>query len=208
MTEKHIHILEVAEQLFAEKGFDGTSVRDIAGKAGVNLAMISYYFGSKEKLMASLIDFRSGYTRGILEELNKDESLSSWDKVERLIDLYVDKILNNYKFHCIMTQHLPTVQSDEIREMITDIKAKNFEHVKKIITEGQRKKVFRKVDMELTVGTVMGTIAQVTSSKNLYCRLLNINKDDEVGYRKKMIPKLKTHLKQMLKAHLDINNQE
>lgn len=107
-----------------------------------------------------------------------------------------------------MTQHLPTVQSDEIREMITDIKAKNFEHVKKIITEGQRKKVFRKVDMELTVGTVMGTIAQVTSSKNLYCRLLNINKDDEEGYRKKMIPKLKTHLKQMLKAHLDINNQE
>ncbi len=208
MTGKHIHILEVAEQLFAEKGFDGTSVRDIAGKAGVNLAMISYYFGSKEKLMASLIDFRSGYTRGILEELNKDESLSSWDKVERLIDLYVDKILNNYKFHCIMTQHLPTVQSDEIREMITDIKAKNFEHVKKIITEGQRKKVFRKVDMELTVGTVMGTIAQVTSSKNLYCRLLNINKDDEEGYRKKMIPKLKTHLKQMLKAHLDINNQE
>ncbi|MBS1748801.1 MAG: TetR/AcrR family transcriptional regulator [Bacteroidetes bacterium] len=208
MTDKHIHILEVAEQLFAEKGFDGTSVRDIAGKAGVNLAMISYYFGSKEKLMASLIDFRSGYTRGILEELNKDESLSPWNKVERLIDLYVDKILNNYKFHCIMTQHLPTVQSDEIREMITDIKTKNFEQVKKIITEGQRKRVFRKVDMELTVGTVMGTIAQVTSSKNLYCRLLNIDKDDGEGYRKKMIPKLKTHLKQMLKAHLDIKNQE
>ncbi len=208
MTDKRIHILEVAERLFSEKGFDGTSVRDIAGQAGVNLAMISYYFGSKEKLMTALIDHRSGYTRGILEELNKDELLSPWDKIDRLIDLYVDKILNNYKFHCIMTQHLPTVQSDEIREMITEIKVQNFEQVKKIITEGQRKKVFRKVDMELTVGTVMGTITQVTLSKNLYQRLLNIEKNDEEGYRKKMIPKIKSHLKQLLKAHLDINNQE
>ena len=208
MTDKRIHILEVAERLFSEKGFDGTSVRDIAGQAGVNLAMISYYFGSKEKLMAALIDHRSGYTRGILEELNKDELLSPWDKIDRLIDLYVDKILNNYKFHCIMTQHLPTVQSEEIRETITEIKVLNFEQVKKIITEGQRKKVFRKVDMELTVGTVMGTITQVTLSKNLYQRLLNIDKNDEEGYRKKMIPKIKNHLKQLLKAHLDINNQE
>jgi len=208
MTDKRIHILEVAERLFSEKGFDGTSVRGIAGQAGVNLAMISYYFGSKEKLMAALIDHRSGYTRGILEELNKDELLSPWDKIDRLIDLYVDKILNNYKFHCIVTQHLSTVQSDEIREMITEIKVQNFEQVRNIIIEGQRKKVFRKVDMELTVGTVMGTITQVTLSKNLYQRLLNVDKNDEEGYRKKMIPKIKSHLKQLLKAHLDINNQE
>lgn len=208
MSDKHIHILEVAEDLFADKGFDGTSVRDIAGQAGVNLAMISYYFGSKEKLMAALIQFRAEYTRGILEELNNDETLTPWEKIDKLIELYVNKILNNYKFHCIMTQHLPTVQSNEIRDMITDIKAKNFEQVKKIIQEGQRKRLFRKVDMELTVGTVMGTITQVTLSKSLYCRLLNIDKNDEEGYRKKIIPKMKTHLKQLLKAHLDIKNQE
>lgn len=188
MSDKHIHILEVAEDLFADKGFDGTSVRDIAGQAGVNLAMISYYFGSKEKLMAALIQFRAEYTRGILEELNNDETLTPWEKIDKLIELYVNKILNNYKFHCIMTQHLPTVQSNEIRDMITDIKAKNFEQVKKIIQEGQRKRLFRKVDMELTVGTVMGTITQVTLSKSLYCRLLNIDKNDEEGYRKKNNP--------------------
>ena len=207
MKDKRVHILDSAELLFAEKGFDGTSVRDIAGHAGVNLAMISYYFGSKEKLLVALIAHRSSYTHGILEELNKDEKLSPWDKIERLVDLYVDKIVNNYKFHCIMTMHLPTIQSDDIREMITDIKLKNFEQVKRIITEGQKKKVFRKVDMELTVGCVMGTITQVTLSKSLYCRLMHIDKNDEEGYRKKMIPKIKAHLKELLKAHLDIKNQ-
>lgn len=208
MTDKHIHILEVAEDLFADKGFDGTSVRDIAGQAGVNLAMISYYFGSKEKLMAALVEYRSNYTRGLLEELNKDETLTPWQKIDKLVDLYVDKILNNYRFHCIMTSHLPTIQSCEIKDMITDIKARNYEEVKKIIQEGQRKKIFRKVDIELTVGSVMGTITHVTLSKNLYCRILNIDNNDEESYRKKMIPKMKAHLKQLLRAHLDINHQE
>ncbi|HNP53387.1 MAG TPA: TetR family transcriptional regulator [Ferruginibacter sp.] len=50
MSDKRQHIIENAEILFADKGFEGTSVRDIAKQAGVNLAMISYYFGSKEKL--------------------------------------------------------------------------------------------------------------------------------------------------------------
>ena len=86
MSDKREHILIVAEALFGEKGFDGTSVRDIAQQAGVNLAMISYYFGSKEKLLEAMIEFRAMYAYGILEELNKNESLSPWDKMDRLIE--------------------------------------------------------------------------------------------------------------------------
>ncbi len=208
IADKRTHILDAAEQLFAEKGFDGTSVRDIASQANVNLAMISYYFGSKEKLLVSLVEHRSGYTRGILEELSKDENLAPFDKIERLVDLYVDKILNNSRFHCIMTTHLPTIQSDAIKDMMTDIKLRNLEQIKKIILDGQKKKVFRKVDIELTVASVMGTITQVTSSRALYHKVFNIEKNTDDLYNKKMIPKLKAHLKQMLNAHLDIKNQE
>jgi len=43
-------ILETAAELFAEKGFDGTSVRDIAKAAEVNLAAINYHFKNKENL--------------------------------------------------------------------------------------------------------------------------------------------------------------
>ena len=53
-NDKQIAIINTAEKLFALNGFDGTSVRDIAHEAGVNLAMISYYFGSKEKLMEAV----------------------------------------------------------------------------------------------------------------------------------------------------------
>ena len=45
--------LEAAEELIAEKGFEETTVRNICQKANINVAMISYYFGSKEKMMKS-----------------------------------------------------------------------------------------------------------------------------------------------------------
>jgi AcrR family transcriptional regulator len=43
-------LLDAAEELFSERGFDGTSVRDLAGAAGCNIASVNYYFGGKEKL--------------------------------------------------------------------------------------------------------------------------------------------------------------
>ncbi|MBV8649857.1 MAG: TetR family transcriptional regulator [Alphaproteobacteria bacterium] len=49
-------ILRVAEQLFAEHGFNGVSVRTLTAAANVNLAGVSYYFGSKEGLLAAIYD--------------------------------------------------------------------------------------------------------------------------------------------------------
>lgn len=53
-------LIETAAKLFAAKGFDGVSTRDIAGDAAVNISLISYYFNGKEGLyMAVLEDFSS-----------------------------------------------------------------------------------------------------------------------------------------------------
>jgi AcrR family transcriptional regulator len=43
-------LVNAAEELFCERGFKGTSIRDIAASAGCNIASVNYYFGSKEKL--------------------------------------------------------------------------------------------------------------------------------------------------------------
>ncbi len=51
-------ILDVAEELFSEQGFDRVSIRDITRKARVNLAAINYHFGSKEDLIAAVFERR------------------------------------------------------------------------------------------------------------------------------------------------------
>ena len=47
-------LIKVAEQLFAEKGFDATSVRDLTAAADCNLAAVNYHFGSKEGLYTEM----------------------------------------------------------------------------------------------------------------------------------------------------------
>ena len=47
-------ILDVAEALFAEQGFDQTSMRAITSGAGVNLASVNYHYGSKKNLIQSV----------------------------------------------------------------------------------------------------------------------------------------------------------
>src|ERR1700759_5468631 len=108
LNEKQIQIIEVAERLFADKGFDGTSVRDIAEEAGVNVAMISYYFGSKEKLLESLFTYRSEASILKLEDLLHDKEMSSLQKVYTLIDYYIDKIQSQTCFHQIMMREQVT----------------------------------------------------------------------------------------------------
>src|SRR4051812_9252444 len=74
-TDKKTQIIYTAEQLFSKKGFNGTSVREIAKEAGINIAMISYYFGSKEKLMEAVFERRSNNVRFQVEALLQDEKL-------------------------------------------------------------------------------------------------------------------------------------
>lgn len=60
VTSTKDRILDVAERLFAEKGFSQTSLRDITAEAGVNLAAVNYHFQSKDHLIAAVFERRIG----------------------------------------------------------------------------------------------------------------------------------------------------
>ena len=49
-------LLDAAFALIGEKGFEGLRTREIAARAGVNIAMLHYYFGTKEALLVALVD--------------------------------------------------------------------------------------------------------------------------------------------------------
>ena len=51
-------ILDVAEHLFMEHGFEATSLRSLTSSAGVNLAAVNYHFGSKEELFQAVLTRR------------------------------------------------------------------------------------------------------------------------------------------------------
>ena len=80
-------ILWVAERLFLEKGFSGTSTTEIAKNVGCNQALIHYYFRTKEKLFW---DVFSPKMEQVVEYLDAplDESVDFFDRIANIIDFY------------------------------------------------------------------------------------------------------------------------
>lgn len=81
-------LINSAILLFASKGYDRTSTREICKHAGVNLSLIPYYFGSKEGLYIDIIESVINYGLTFMqEELVKVGEISSMSKMEQ-VDLY------------------------------------------------------------------------------------------------------------------------
>lgn len=199
-TDKRQHLLEVAERLFSNHGFEAVSIRQLAAEAGVNLAMVSYYFGSKEGLFQELIHYKLPKTRDILEEL-KTSSLHPWEKMTRTIDMYVDKFFQGRAFHRMIMREISLQQRPENVELIKSYMSQNLELIRGFILEGQQKGLFRYVDVELTIATLFGTISGAVNQNSMVCKMLNETDPEEV-YSEKNRERYKQHLKAMLQSHL------
>lgn len=202
ITDKKEHIINNAIELFAEKGFEGSSIRDLAAKADVNIAMVNYYFGSKDKLFEAMVEYKASYMKERLEEITNDKSKTEIEKIDAVIEAYVNRIFAQHQYHRIIHQELMLQQREDFHNAIISIFNKNTIIIKSIIEQGIKKKVFKKVDPELTFASILGTINQVMLSKSLCNQLMhkdkNFNPYTDDTFKKRII----THLKQLIHAHL------
>jgi AcrR family transcriptional regulator len=85
-------ILDAAERLFVEQGFDSASMRGITAEAGVNLAAVNYHFGSKDALVAAVLERRIGPLNqeraACLDRLELD-GLSGRESLEAVVAAFV-----------------------------------------------------------------------------------------------------------------------
>lgn len=206
-SDKQLQILTISEKLFASRGFDGTSIRDIAEEAGVNIAMISYYFGSKEKLMESIFKERTNQIRLRLESLLKDETLTPFEKIWIVVDEYAEKVIQKQQFNKIMYVEQMLGKNSEILSLIRDLKRQNTELIEKIIKDGQRKKFFRKnVDVVLMINTMSGIIMQSLINKDYYRLYNNLQSLSDDEYNALLKKKVVEHIKLCFKSIL--SNEE
>ena len=200
--DKKEHIINNAIELFAEKGFEGTSIRDLAAKADVNIAMVNYYFGSKDKLFEAMVEYKASYLREKLEEIAVDKSKSNIEKMDSVIEEYVNRILSQHYYHRVIYHELMLKQRKDVHESILRIIGRNAIVVKNIIELGIRKKEFKKADPELTFASIIGTINQIVLSKTSCNNLLNkdesFNPYTDESFKKRVI----THLKQLVHSLL------
>jgi AcrR family transcriptional regulator len=86
-------ILDAAEKLFGEKGFDATSLRDITTEADVNLAAVNYHFQAKESLIEAVILRAAGPVNG--RRLTMLDAAGPRPTIEQIIEAFVGPVLEN-----------------------------------------------------------------------------------------------------------------
>jgi AcrR family transcriptional regulator len=204
LNDKKIQILEVAEKLFSEKGFEGTSIRDISKHAKINIAMVSYYFGSKERLLEALILYKTSDLKLQLENL-LHENLEPLDKVNKLIEIYINRINCNKGIFRVLHFELNAKKREKSFIAFTELKKGNFKSVERIITEGQDKGIFRKdVIIPLITPTIIGTFFHFHMNRPFFEDLLNLN--TETLYNEYIKTSLTKHIQQTIKALLVYEN--
>ena len=85
-------VIQSARKLFVAKGYEGTSVSDIATEAGTTKSMVNYYFRSKEKLFAKVFrsEFKQLFT-SIGMVLSSDLPLK--EKIQQIVELDINKLI-------------------------------------------------------------------------------------------------------------------
>ncbi len=90
-------ILLAADEVFGELGFTGVSVRDVAQRAGVNKALIFYYFGSKDALFEAVLQrYYAAHRVAFEHAFSGDAPLR--ERMHTVLDAYLDFIDNNRRY--------------------------------------------------------------------------------------------------------------
>lgn len=108
-------ILLAAAKVFTEKGFSGTRTRDIAEEAGINLALLNYYFRTKEKLFEQVMKVKILLLFGQIIPIVTNEKTSLEEKIDLASVKYFDILTKN--------PNLPIFVLSEIQKKTSDIKS-------------------------------------------------------------------------------------
>ncbi len=126
------HILNVAKKHFVQNGFAATRMQDIADEAGINKALLHYYYRSKDKLYQEIVSSQLAIIAPRLSEaLSTDKPL--WDKLESLVNTYITTLLE----HPELPLFIMTELSQKKESFIVELKKSNslFPAFQKLLAE-------------------------------------------------------------------------
>jgi TetR/AcrR family transcriptional regulator len=151
-------ILAAARRVFAQRGLDGTSVREVAQAANVNNAMIYYYFKDKENLHhAVLSDSFSALTSLWDDKIFKGPAPVK-QKIRKYVEGYIRFQQGNEDLRRIMAMEFASSGGKSITWMCEKYFADNYARLTKIFKEGMKSGELKKFDPSLAVASLIGVI--------------------------------------------------
>lgn len=150
-------ILDAAERLFARRGFTRTTIKQIGREAGVNSALLYYYFGGKEQLYHEVL-------RRFVDRLasRTTAAAAAGDPVtalRRFLQAQAETLAANPHFPRLLVRELAESDAAHAVEPMQALAATSFRRLCELIEEGQRAGVFRR-ELDARYAAI-STIAQL-----------------------------------------------
>ena len=187
-TEKDI--LEAAKRVFQIKGMYGARMQEIADEAGINKAMLHYYFRSKDKLFDAVFQGAAkNFFSKIRELLNVDKPLL--EKIEYFVENYVELLLQNSFIPAFIITEVHQ-NPDRIKNVFLESGVNTemlfINDIKTAISLG----IIHPVDPKQLIINIIGLCVFPVAAKPIIKTMLNFNDEDYLSFvevRKKEVSK-------------------
>ena len=167
MNKTKRKIFEASMKLFAEKGYEGTSIEEITSEVGVAKGTLYYHFTSKEEIFDFLISEGMGLLENSIQiKVNKQDNYV--DKVRAIILIQVKLVENYEKFITILTTEMwgNSERSKACRNFVSEY----LKDIKKILDEGIEKGELKETNTDLMSKEILGFLFS-----SLYAKKMNPN---------------------------------
>jgi AcrR family transcriptional regulator len=164
-------LLTVALDTFAEKGFRGSTIRDIARAAGITEGLIYHYFPSKTALLRAVID-RNTLTPALLEIIAGLKEVPIREALLLISRRYFELLMSNRKFATMM--HTDCHRDPEMAAAFQAVARPGFEAMLNLLNEGIARGELRPHDPMLSLRLFHGAIAWFFLTHELLSPLLPV----------------------------------
>ena len=151
-------ILDIARKLFWEKGYDGTSLKDIAGSCGFETTNIYYYYKNKEEILFEALRVELDTLVAETKHLREKDPGNPVERLKSFIDIELKKHLGEHRLQGMLIDSELSKLIPKHRRKIVSLRDKHDEILSQIITDGIGQGYFRDIDVKLTVYTVSSAI--------------------------------------------------
>ena len=180
--ERRLQILAVAVSLFSQKGFRGTTTKEIAQAAGVSEAMVFRHFATKQELYSAILDHKACGSGRFDPETTAAGAIQRKDDHEVFESLALGAL--NHHEHDPEFQRLllhSALEKHELAQMFFDEFVRHvYEFLGSYIRERQREGAFIEIDPAIVVRCFIGMVMHHSLNNNLWDpdrRLLNISNE-------------------------------
>lgn len=153
-------ILNTSAELFFEKGFSATTVREIAGKVGIEAASLYNHISSKSQLLEQIcFETATRFEQNMADIMSRQSS--SIDKIESLLDFHLDIAIKDPKVLMVFSQEWRHLDKDEQRRFQA-LKKAYEENFNSILKQGQKEnRINKALDSTILVKSILSSLQWV-----------------------------------------------